>query len=133
MIFHSGFKGRNMAARLLVIAALGAVVGCTGSQGYTATSLTDQDKAMQARAFRNSLADPQSAQIDDVQVFVAPNGNRMICGKINAKNAFGGYIGFQTFEVVTAGGYDYSKAGMQPIFATGLAATADCAGAGYSG
>ncbi|MCT4334544.1 hypothetical protein MU516_16945 [Paracoccus sp. YLB-12] len=122
-----------MKRHILAIFGLAAVAACTGSMGYTATELTDRDREMQARAFRENLADPLGTQVEAVQVFAAPNGNRMICGKVNAKNAFGGYIGFQTFEVVTAGGYDYSKPGLRPIFATGATASLDCAGAGYSG
>lgn len=116
-----------------VVSAVAALTGCTGSMGYKPATMTEQDKATQARAFKESLADPFSAQVDNVQVFAAPNGNRMICGKINAKNAFGGYIGFQTFEVVTAGGHDYTKPGVRPIMATGATASIDCAGAGYTG
>lgn len=116
---------------LLVAATLVAIVGCTSSQGYVPSQFTDADAAMQERAFIANLADPGSAQTRDIQVFQAPNGNRLICGMVNAKNAFGGFIGFQTFAVGTAGIVDYSQPFTRPIFATGPVAAIDCGGAGY--
>ncbi|MGH6767747.1 MAG: hypothetical protein ACRECO_01865 [Xanthobacteraceae bacterium] len=39
------------------------------------------------------LNDPHSAQLRDIQ----DKGNRRFCGRFNAKNAFGGYVGFRLF------------------------------------
>ena len=117
--------------KLAMIAAVVALAACTGAQGYVPASLTSADQMVMDKAFRQNFADPGSAQTRAVQVFQSQGGARMICGSVNAKNAFGGFVGFQTFTVVAIPGADYSKPYVNPIFATGLVANADCGGAGY--
>jgi hypothetical protein len=46
------------------------------------------------KAISYSLVDPDSAKFREV--FVAPN-QVAICGEVNAKNSFGGYVGFRKF------------------------------------
>ena len=46
---------------------------------------------------RNILKDPESARFHEVQKFL--NGN--VCGYLNAKNSFGGYIGKKSFAFVS--------------------------------
>lgn len=115
--------------RFLVFVAL--IAGCTASQGYKPTELTRADKEAVQRSFDAYLADPMSVQVKDTQVFIADNGNRMVCGKANAKNAFGGYIGYQTFVMIRVAGVDYSQPYARPVFALGIEAQVDCGGAGY--
>lgn len=44
------------------------------------------------------LKDPESAQFRDVKFKKAPeSGSWHMCGYVNAKNAFGGYVGFSRF------------------------------------
>jgi hypothetical protein len=47
-------------------------------------------------AVLGSLKDPGSAQFKDVMGSEV-NGDFSVCGKINAKNAMGGYVGFKNF------------------------------------
>jgi hypothetical protein len=117
--------------RILVFAMLGALVGCTAAQNYSPTPTTDQDQKMVQKAFRANLADPEAVQVRNVQTFVSPKNVRMTCGMVNAKNAFGGYIGYQTFTVLTLPNYDYNKPFINPVFGTGHIANIDCGGAGY--
>lgn len=42
------------------------------------------------------LKDPSSAQFQDLKG-VEMNGDPTVCGKVNAKNAMGGYAGFKQF------------------------------------
>lgn len=42
------------------------------------------------------LKDPMSAQFKNVRL-VDYNNGKVICGEVNAKNSYGGYIGFQRF------------------------------------
>lgn len=42
----------------------------------------------------NTLRDPMSAQFRNLQVTASKSA---LCGEINAKNAFGGYVGFRRF------------------------------------
>lgn len=46
------------------------------------------------------LKDPVSAQFDEVR-FVERSG--AVCGQFNAKNSYGGYVGFKLFLVTKAG------------------------------
>jgi hypothetical protein len=43
------------------------------------------------------LRDPSSAQFRNVRHRVSETGANIVCGEVNAKNAFGGYAGFQRF------------------------------------
>lgn len=46
------------------------------------------------KAITYSLTDPDSAKFREV--FVAPN-QVAVCGEVNAKNSYGGYVGFRRF------------------------------------
>lgn len=51
--------------------------------------------------FKKSLKDPDSAQFRNVLYFEKTGSsgkpNKNVCGEINAKNSYGGYVGFQPF------------------------------------
>ena len=47
-------------------------------------------------AVSKRLKDPYSAQFEDFRV-IKSNGIRMVCGRVNAKNEFGGYTGSKPF------------------------------------
>jgi hypothetical protein len=42
------------------------------------------------------LKDPESAKFRNLR-FVKYNGRTLVCGELNAKNSFGGYVGFESF------------------------------------
>lgn len=44
-----------------------------------------------------TLKDPSSAQFRDDRVVRLPDGSARYCGEVNARNAFGGYVGFRPF------------------------------------
>lgn len=46
-----------------------------------------------------SMKDPESAQFRNL-VVIEKQGKRVVCGEVNAKNAFGGYVGFRQFYSV---------------------------------
>lgn len=49
-------------------------------------------------AIVRQLKDPESARFGEVRVYATYEGAGMIaCGTVNAKNAFGGYVGFKRF------------------------------------
>jgi hypothetical protein len=116
---------------LFLLAIIGALAGCTAAGNYAPTATTEQDNQMVQKAFRARLADPEGVQLRNVQTFVNPGNVRMTCGMVNAKNAFGGYIGYQTFGVLTVPNVDYSKPFIIPVFVAGTLANIDCGGAGY--
>jgi hypothetical protein len=60
---------------------------------------------------RRSLKDPDSAQFGNIWFVPNPYGSGQVaCGFVNARNFFGGYVGFQTFLVVVAENGELSPA-----------------------
>lgn len=52
------------------------------------------------RAVADSLKDPGSAQFKNVRL--APFGTgKVVCGEVNAKNSYGGYVGYTRFVAST--------------------------------
>jgi hypothetical protein len=45
-----------------------------------------------------TLKDPDSAKFDSLVPGRAPDGRVFVCGWVNAKNSFGGYVGRQPFS-----------------------------------
>jgi hypothetical protein len=45
---------------------------------------------------RASLKDPDSAKFQDLRV-VDYAGGKVVCGEVNAKNSYGGYVGYKQF------------------------------------
>jgi len=104
---------------LLGVAVLASVPA--GYKKYSAYVAANEEAAFEQRAIdkaqqivRSSLKDPSSAQFEDVRFYANTSG---VCGKVNAKNSFGGYVGASPFFVDAAG-----KAMLMPrVSATGSA------------
>jgi hypothetical protein len=47
-------------------------------------------------AMKDLLKDPSSAKYEDVRAYRLASGY-VFCGRVNSKNSFGGYTGFQRF------------------------------------
>lgn len=82
-------------------AALSAVVWLA----LTAPVVAQDDEAAVAEAttaIASKLKDPESARLRDVVRVVSPKTGKtsIICGWVNAKNSFGGYVGFRPFYVL---------------------------------
>jgi|LGVE01.1.fsa_nt_gb hypothetical protein len=69
-----------MKSLIIIALALNLYAGW-GYEGYAKNSLRDR------------LKDAESAKFKELDMF---NG-RIICGKVNAKNSYGGYSGYQMF------------------------------------
>jgi hypothetical protein len=54
-----------------------------------------QDQVLKA-AIAHQLRDPASTQFENVRLY-ASQGHRFVCGRLNSKNGYGGYSGFQPF------------------------------------
>jgi hypothetical protein len=52
-------------------------------------------------AVRDQLKDPLSAQFRSLYPLVDGEGQRKVCGQVNARNGYGGYGGFQAFAYLT--------------------------------
>ncbi|WP_372502401.1 hypothetical protein P7L66_13330 [Tistrella mobilis] len=48
-------------------------------------------------AVLRQLKDPDSAKFRDVRLVDHPAGGRVVCGEVNARNSYGGYVGFARF------------------------------------
>ncbi len=48
----------------------------------------------------STLYDPASSQFEDVAHFPSTGA---VCGRVNAKNRMGGYVGFTRFVITTSG------------------------------
>lgn len=80
--------------RMLCMAVLLAVTGSASAQ--ETDHIIEQAKTVVA----SKMKDPDSARFTDVSLQAKGN---MVCGWVNAKNSFGGYVGFRPF--VAAGDY----------------------------
>ena len=61
---------------------------------------SDADLRVSAQmAVQAQLRDPGSAQFRDV-IVVRQDSSTAVCGEVNAKNGFGGYIGYTSFVAI---------------------------------
>lgn len=88
-----------------LIAVLLAVASCAPKVQVTAlpSDVTEPEQAFVTEVLSTDLRDPSSAQFRGWQGFDLSNGDRIICGKINATNGFGGFVGFSAFFVRLTG------------------------------
>ena len=85
-----------MNAKALVVAVL--VSGTAQATEVPLQSTTPEHLAAVLRpAFINVLRDPASAQFMDVHKYAGHGQHLVVCGRVNAKNAFGGYVGYRSF------------------------------------
>jgi hypothetical protein len=76
--------------------ALGTV-GCAGVDRVgPEVPLPPAAQHVVAQAAANQMKDPNSAEFRNWHAFESQNG-LIVCGEINAKNGFGGYVGFTHF------------------------------------
>lgn len=84
--------GMSTAAKLAIAVGLGAVgivafalILATGPEGLMAAARINVTRM---------LFDPESARFQDLK---ARTDTKVVCGYVNAKNKFGGYVGFRRF------------------------------------
>ena len=82
-----------------------AIAGCAPKIEVTAlpSPVPEAELAFVTQVLSQDLRDPDSAQFRGWQGFDLSNGDRIICGKINATNGFGGFVGFSAFFVRLTG------------------------------
>ena len=86
--------------RLIVLFAF-VLMGCAGPQftGGSDLPLSPQMISAAEQAIADTLKDPLAAQFRSVTGYAAPNGVA-VCGQVNGKNSYGGYVGFKRFYVL---------------------------------
>lgn len=89
----------------------GFSVACAGSA--LGQEVVDQSGAalpaelLQAvvQAVSEVVKDPSSLQLRNLSRFTPPGADyQAVCGEMNAKNGFGGYVGFQAFQFLPPSG-----------------------------
>jgi hypothetical protein len=74
-----------------------------------------QEKAIEQAqiALANSMKDPSSTQFRNVRLVKYLEGN-VICGEVNGKNSYGGYVGFTPFVASTSSAVLYDNDAKYP-------------------
>ena len=90
--------------RIVLLALSAVALASCGDSSSTAASSEPSETEMMSRyqvmsknKLEESLRDPGSAKYEDVAAHRVSSGGYVFCGKINAKNGFGGYTGFERF------------------------------------
>jgi hypothetical protein len=60
------------------------------------TPFSSKEKAQIEKFVKDELADPQSAQFQ----WYIPVDEMIYCGRVNAKNKLGGYVGFTPYQIL---------------------------------
>lgn len=72
-----------------------ALVSCTPTLAEEFPGIADETLAKMKEAVVQDFLDPESARFRGV---VVAESGKVICGFVNAKNSFGGYVGFRPFD-----------------------------------
>lgn len=95
-----------MRLLLLLLAVLPVAACATGydhlKAGAPVTLSPTQTQAIQA-AVIDTLKDPESARFSEIAATQGDSGEISVCGFVNAKNSFGGYVGKKPFHGKIAG------------------------------
>lgn len=85
----------------LVLAGVLALPAAAQDKGYSALV------AKAKRTIVRDLKDPESAKFRDLGIYKSTTGKGgvTVCGEMNAKNAYGAYVGYRKFYVYEDMGY----------------------------
>jgi hypothetical protein len=90
-----------MGRAVSAISAALVLVACTQHSEQQSNTPEERLTAQAEERVRSTLRDPVSAQFEAVKAF--PD-EQFVCGTVNAKNAFGGYVGRTAYFVDTSNG-----------------------------
>lgn len=93
---------------LLCLCAI-AMLGCTSQPAapdrppvtWTKDSATPDETEAAKEMVISQLKDPESARFGETWALNGSNGNRSVCGYVNAKNSYGGYTGQKMFALLS--------------------------------
>lgn len=94
-----------MFARASVIVAVSlTLAACQTKQAsnervpvFTPIKISSSDIAAVQASVKYDLKDAPSAQFREIRAARSDNGKVAICGSVNSKNSYGGYVGFSPF------------------------------------
>lgn len=102
---------RRLIVALSLAAALSAPSQTIAQPQADEPGLNEKAKEM----VRRELKDPNSAEFRDIYQVSLPKGGTKVCGWVNSKNSFGGYVGFRRFISDGTDGFT-SMEGDSPLF-----------------
>lgn len=73
--------------------------GCNKAEPLPVAKLSPAQEEQAKLAVRSTLKDPHSAMFEGLEAGTTHDGT-IVCGYVNAKNGFGGYVGRQPFRVL---------------------------------
>ena len=82
-------------------------------KSFLATGTQEQAIETAKQTVANSLKDPSGAQFRNVRLVSYLDG-KVICGEVNGKNSYGGYVGFSPFVASTTASDLYDKDSKYP-------------------
>jgi|HubBroStandDraft_6_1064221.scaffolds.fasta_scaffold180952_2 hypothetical protein len=88
----------NMRAKIAQ-AEQGEIDQAKAAHLATPMPLTTAEQEAVANEVRNQLRDPDSAEFRNIAAYHDTRFGRMVCGELNAKNSFGGYVGYTGFVI----------------------------------
>ena len=103
MKMHANFIAEFIMKKMSLFALL-LVGGCAGGAQSPQTvvvkkiTLTPSQTAIVQKAVVADFKDPNSAQFRDVSAALLSDGSIYVCGGVNGKNSYGGYVGFKSFN-----------------------------------
>lgn len=88
---------------VLAIAVIATLPGCSKRDPNAPPEMDEKALIEEAKMqIRANLKDPDSAQFRNVR-WERKQSLVILCGEVNAKNSFGGYVGFKPFHAVQPG------------------------------
>ena len=84
------------------ILGLCAAIALSGCMQVTSENVSANPTrvAIAKSAVQGLMKDPESTRFGDgYQAYQLSNGDDVICGSLNAKNSYGGYVGYNAFYV----------------------------------
>lgn len=89
-----------MKAKFISALIVGLVATTSAASAHAteaARPATKAEVAAMTQQLKERLKDPGSVQLRNVKAIKTPDAGTQICGEVNAKNSFGGYVGFAAF------------------------------------
>lgn len=94
-----------MTVRTLIFASLFGLAACAAPSApvnMPAVELTPEIAASAIEGVKSMLKDPYSADVRPTKAVREPNGTIGVCGLVNAKNSYGGYVGDKFFYAMVS-------------------------------
>ena len=76
---------------------LNTIETARASHSVASSTLTEVDRDAIIQRVKASLRDPDSAEFRNLAAYNDARLGKVICGEVNAKNAYGGYVGYLAF------------------------------------